>query len=227
MSRSLVVGLLLTPVLAAAPVPKDDDIGRMRRLYGSTHDPDEGTEFKPSGAALQISVPQKRRLMGAWRQVYNAPRVWRDVKGDFTATVRVSFPVRSEVPDLLPSEYDRHAGGGLVVWSTDENFLTVTRDEWPHDNKPAVQFRSETRIAGRARSDTESSALDRSGYLRVQRKGAELEGSYSTDGKKWTLIHSYVGDWKDALKVGVVAENNFKAPFEIVFDEYAIAVAKE
>jgi hypothetical protein len=73
MSRSLVVvGLLLTPVLVAAPVPKDDDVGRMRRLYGSAYDPHEGTEFKPSGATLQLSVPQKRRLMGAWSHIYNA-----------------------------------------------------------------------------------------------------------------------------------------------------------
>jgi hypothetical protein len=139
----------------------------------------------------------------------------------------VSFPIRSAVPDGLAGEYERHAGGGLVVWNSDENFLTVTRDEWPHDNKPAVQFRGEARTAGRARSDTESSALDRSGYLRVQRKGTELEGSYSTDGTKWTLLHSYAGDWRDTLKVGVVAENSFKAPFEIVFDEYAITFAKE
>ena len=79
MSRSLIVGVLMAPVLVAAPVPKDDtDAGRMQRIYGSVHDPDKGAEFKPSGNSLRIIVPEEQRLLSAWHKVSNAPRVWRE-----------------------------------------------------------------------------------------------------------------------------------------------------
>ena len=117
MSRSLVAGFFLTSVLAAAPVPKEDDAARMRRIYGSAHDPDQGAAFKPSGDTLRITLPQERRLLDAWNKIANAPRVWRDVRGDFTVSARVSFPVREKVPPRHIQGEDACAGGGLVVWA--------------------------------------------------------------------------------------------------------------
>jgi regulation of enolase protein 1 (concanavalin A-like superfamily) len=227
MSRSLIAGLLIAPVLVAAPVPKDDtDAGRMNRIYGSVHDPHKGAEFRPSGNSLQITVPQERRLLSAERKVFNAPRVWREVEGDFTVTVRAAFPIRSDIAAKQGPYSQSHAGGGLVVWLDPENFLTATRDERPFGGKEAEYFRGEAVIADRRRSDAELAEIGQSGSLRVQRKGKEFAVRYSTDGKEWKSLCSHKVEWGEKVKVGVIAENDFRAPFEIMFDGYTLTLAK-
>lgn len=226
MSRYLIVGLLSTSVLVAAPVPKEDDFGRMRRIYGTVHDPDKGTEFKPSGDTLHVVLPRQYRLLDAWRGATNAPRAWREVRGDFTVTVRVSFPIRPEVPARQSNHFEVRAGGGLVVWADPDNFLTVARDEQLFGKKLGERFRGERRVAGRARTDAEQVATAPSGHVRVERKGKAFEASYSADGKKWEQLCSFEADWIDTPKVGVFAENNYEAPFEIVFSEYKLTTAK-
>jgi regulation of enolase protein 1 (concanavalin A-like superfamily) len=225
---TLLVALLAASAATSAPVPKEDgDTLRMRQIYGTPHDPDKGAQFKPSGASLQIVVSKDQRLIRASSGTFNAPRVWRDVKGDFTATVRVSFLVRAEIPAKHNKERAAHAGGGLIVWVDANNYLMVTRDEQAVGDKPGERFRSEARVLGRIGGDVEYPATNRSGSLRVQRKGKQLDTSYSTDGQKWTALGSLAPTWADEVKVGVVAENNFAAPFEIVFDEYTLTPAKD
>ena len=48
-----------------------------------------------------------------------------------------------------------------------------------------------------------------------------------TDGKKWKPLCLHELVWGDRVKVGVVAENSFKAPFDVAFDGYTITFAKE
>jgi regulation of enolase protein 1 (concanavalin A-like superfamily) len=210
----------------AAPVPKDNE-GRIMRLYGAPHDPDKGAEFRPSGDTLRIIVPDEPRLLSAWTHARNAPCVWRDVAGDFTVSVRVSFPIRSEVPRGHTDRGKPHAGGGLVVWTDAQHFLTATRNEQPFGAKPTEHFRCEVCLPERSRSAQDYSALNRSGFLRVQRTGNELEASYSTDGKKWTSLGSHEAAWGDTVKVGVIAENTLRGPFEAVFDEYVLTRTKQ
>jgi regulation of enolase protein 1 (concanavalin A-like superfamily) len=113
-----------------------------------------------------------------------------------------------------------------VVWVDHHNFLTVTRDEWVFDKKMRERFRGESCVTGRGRSDAEHVAAAPSGYVRVQRTGKRFEASHSTDGKTWKELNAYEAEWADAPKVGVVAENSFKAPFEVVFSEYTLTLAK-
>jgi regulation of enolase protein 1 (concanavalin A-like superfamily) len=221
MGRFLIVGLFVSPVLAAAPVPRDE-AGRIVRVYGSALDPDKGAEFRTTGAALHISVPLEPRLLAPGKLV-NAPRVWREVRGNFTVSVRVSFPVRPKVPVQHPDADAARAGGGLVVWLDDEHFLTLTRDERADDGKPGERYRSEWYQEGSVRGSADYGAPRRSVYLRVMRWEKGLSCSYSPDAKKWQPIGRYAIEWGDVLKVGVVAENGFKAPFEVAFDEYALA----
>jgi regulation of enolase protein 1 (concanavalin A-like superfamily) len=226
MLRLLLPALALATTALAAPVPKETDAGRMTRIYGTVHDPKKDSTFRPVGTALEIAVPNEQRLLGPWCQVFNAPRVWREVRGDFTVTVRVSFPIRPKLPARHAEVAEARAGGGLVVWIDDGNFLTVTRDEREYKSEPGEFFRTEVNNEARAGSYSEYSEPGRTGYLRVYRKGNVFESRYSTDGKKWKLLRQYELEWADEVKVGVVAENSFNAPFEILFDEYALVLTK-
>jgi regulation of enolase protein 1 (concanavalin A-like superfamily) len=220
MGRFLIVGLFLSPVLVAAPVPRDE-AGRIPRIYGATHDPDKGAEFRNTGDALHLRVPPEPRLLAAGKFV-NAPRVWREVRGNFTVSVRVSFPIRPTVPDQHPDAHAARAGGGLVVWLDDHHFLTLTRDELADDGKPGERYRSERYREGSVQGSADYGAIRQSVYLRIVRWEQKLSCSYSSNGKKWQPIGWYPIEWGDLLQVGVVAENGFKAPFEVTFDEYSL-----
>jgi regulation of enolase protein 1 (concanavalin A-like superfamily) len=228
---ALPIVFLACAVIVAAPIPKDDsDAGRMQRIYGSVFDPKEGVEFRPSGGSLHIKLPRgKKFLLAPQHEFFNAPRVLRDVKGDFTATVRVSFPIRSEVPAKFSNIREGWAGGGLVVWLDNANFLTVTRDEKPFGKTPGEYFRSEARSKLSVRGESEAAETGTAGYVRVSRLGNRFVGSYSTDGKKWKHFGKHDFSWEadTVVKVGVIAENGLDAPFELIFDEYVLAPACE
>jgi regulation of enolase protein 1 (concanavalin A-like superfamily) len=227
MGRFLIAGLLAVPVLAAAPVPKDTDAGRMARTYGATHDPDKGADFRPTGDTLRISVPLEQRLLAPYWKIANAPRVWREVRGTFVVTVKVSFPVRPTVPAKHEHPTESRAGGGLVLWLDDASYLTVTRDERESDGAPGEYCRSEWCHKGTVQCRADYAEPQKSGYLRVERWAKGFHCRYSRDGKKWTPLGSYSCEWGDTLRVGVVAENGFKAPFEVAFDEYTLTSTKE
>ncbi len=226
MSRFLILGLLMTPVLAAAPIPKDE-AGRITRVYGTVHDPDRGAEFRNAGDTLHVSVPLGPRLFVPFKGIHNAPRVWREVRGNFTVSVKVSFPIRPATPARHTDAAAARAGSGLIVWLDHESYLTLTRDERESDGKPGEYFRSEWCQKDSCRGSADYCAPGRSGYLRVERWEKGLNCSYSLDGKKWTALGSYGIEWGEVLKVGVIAENGYKAPFEAAFDEYTLTLTKE
>src|SRR5438093_620042 len=85
--------LACVPLVAvAAPVPKEVDAGRMRRSYGEAIDPDRDCKFEMLVEKLRLTIPGKPHFVE--RKLGNAPRVAREVEGDFTITVRVTFPIR-------------------------------------------------------------------------------------------------------------------------------------
>ena len=66
-----------------------------------------------------------------------------------------------------------------------------------------------------------------SAYLRVERRGDKVTTAYSYDKGDWHSLGTVTVGWGAKVKVGVVAENNFNAPFEATFDEYRLTLAKE
>src|SRR5438094_9162880 len=90
MFRSLALALLAAgPVaLVAAPVPPENDQARMRRIYGTVSDPDDGDcSFTMLGEKLRIGARGPHFLF--WGQQANPACVMREVEGDFSVEVRV------------------------------------------------------------------------------------------------------------------------------------------
>src|SRR5262245_15249077 len=185
MLRLVILLPLLAFPLAAAPVPRDE-AGRITRLYGTVHDPDKGADFRNVGDTLIVRLPLEPRLIAPARSIANAPRVWREVRGNFTATVRVSFPVRPAIPATHEAETntEHRAGGGLVVWLDESNLLTLTRDERDCDGKPGEYFRSYCSHNGSRSGYADYVKPQRAGYLRVLHWEGGIHCKYSLDGKK-------------------------------------------
>ena len=114
---------------------------------------------------------------------YNAPRLMREVEGDFTMETKVAGPGRW--------------CGGLVVWKDEDNFIRLDR---------GVRFRNELAPHGLplhgeftsiAREYVDAEAL----WLRLERAGSVYRASYSVDGKQWLpLKRTNTGSKKEPPK---------------------------
>ncbi|MBA4062147.1 MAG: hypothetical protein C0501_00245 [Isosphaera sp.] len=229
MLRVLLAALVVAPVVLAAPVPKEDDAARMVRIFGTRDDPDKDCTFEMAGDRLRVKIPAKHHSLS--QRFQNAPRVWREVAGDFTAVVRVTFPVRPAA-DLEADEFSvPYATAGLVAWASDEGYCQVLREERVLNGESREAFerllwvRKTPKAAVGGISPAGQKPPD-AAFLRLARDGKTLKSAHSRDGKGWTEHGAVEVGW-GAVKVGVMAENGYKAPFEVTFDEYTLTVPKK
>src|SRR5262249_28657488 len=128
--------------------PKDDAASIVRQIYGESFDPNKDAKFEPGRGWVKITIPARElpafpgrinvnpALQEAWNTAArwqptpaNGPRVWKDVTGDFTAVVRVSFPIRP----LERNKLFQPSVAGLVAWAGDAHHAGMM---WCEDRSP-------------------------------------------------------------------------------------------
>lgn len=211
--------------VSAAPVPPDDDVAKLARAYGAWTDPDKDCKYALKEGELRISLPKAWHLLWPSREgsTNNAPRVLREVEGDFTAVVRVAFPL----PKQIPKDFWPYCAGGLIAWESDKAHLIVRRSGG-EVNRCAEAIFSTHNTANICSMTIQS--LDKqseSVYLRLKREGNQATTAWSRDGKKWKESDPVDVAWGAKMKVGVVAENCLNDPVEIVFDQYSLTQQKK
>ena len=212
-------------VLSAAPIPKESEASKLYRIYGTWSDPHKDSKFALKGSELRVALPAAERLVGKEREGArdNAPRALREVEGDFTAIVRVTFPV----PERVPMSYWPYCSGGIVAWESDKSYLVARRTGgkvngsaetiWSH-----VIYETQT-IATIQGVEKRADAA----FVRLKREGNKAIVGRSRDGKAWKDFVPFDVAWSDKIKVGVVAENCLGEPVEITFDQYSLTQPKK
>lgn len=223
-------------VVCAAPVPPETDVGRMRRVYGAPVDPDKDCTFGMTGEKLKIGVPGTLHVLDDFPEPQNAPVVWKDVGGDFTATVRVTFPIR--LREGVRADGLGMAGAGLVAGNGRE-FVTLFRMQQTCRQVPGGDVAEEQVVQYHITGDPADGFVSgayitddlgkgsESAHLRLRRQGQKLTGSVSRDGKTWKEHEAFEVKWGDTVKVGVIVENRYKERLEPVFDQYALTRPKK
>jgi regulation of enolase protein 1 (concanavalin A-like superfamily) len=227
MSRLYLLPLLACAPIAvsAAPVPKEDDAAELARAYGTWTDPDKACKFTLKEGELRVSLPADRHLLGTQHKGArnSAPRALREVEGDFTAVVRVTFPLRERVPKANWPYYS----GGVLAWESDKEYLVIRRCGGAVDgSREAMWSHHMTGTASRL-SIQEPEKQAESAYLRLKREGKKVATGWSRDGKAWKELDSVDVAWGAKVKVGVVAENCLGVPVEITFDQYSLTLPKK
>jgi regulation of enolase protein 1 (concanavalin A-like superfamily) len=228
MTRHAILPLLTLPLIGrAAPVPKaNTDV----KGFGTVVDPDRDCAFSVEDGRLKIAIPAASHTLTISLEKQNAPRVLRDVEGDFTAVVRVTaeFPNQpvSDIKDAEPA-----VAAGLVVWADDENYVCLERAHELLGTKRSMSV--ETHYVDAGQDGGESSAPapfdPEPFYLRVTRTGNKVACEFSPDG---------MTQWKAAgqvelkkiptkVKVGVFAEHNTGKKVTATFDKFEVKPAAE
>lgn len=239
------------PLALAAPPPPEDDAARIRRIYGTLSNPNRDASVSLEGTKLRINLPAQteypspnvgnlqdpvalRAARGAAVRAVDRqdPRpegaacVWREVTGDFTVVVRVSFTLRTETPNGSTLTTPRAAG--LVIHAAANDHVGIARVEDAARQRSGEGVRLGYTHAGRVRRAQARPSDEGAGlYLRLKRDGQNLTAAYSRDGKVWDEFFPDEVEWPATVKVGVYAKNYATVRFAPAFEEYHITRPKK
>jgi hypothetical protein len=198
--------------------------------WGTATDPDGDCTFKEDKGKLTITVPAGFHDLHPARAM-NAARVLREIEGDFTATVKVSFP-------LTPGKQfirGRTAGyfAGLLLWTSDKEYIRLERNAW----RPVGTDRMDsyvplfehwkdgdlmpTKVIG----ELPSFGKDYT-WLKLERKAGKVTGHLSHDGKEWVVAREANTELPKKLHIGVAAINTSDIPFAVGFKELKVEATK-
>lgn len=128
---ALVMTALLAPGAASAragdgPAPRPAGVDREPTLWGELVNPDRDckTALDREGRRATITVPGTPHLLSAEIGRMNAPRLLRDVRGDFAARVRVRGTGRPSGAPTAAEYYPFH-GAGLLLWQDPGNYVRL------------------------------------------------------------------------------------------------------
>jgi squalene-hopene/tetraprenyl-beta-curcumene cyclase len=188
--------------------------------WGDVVDPDGDCQIAVKGGKLSIGLPGTLYDLGVEVGQVNAPRVLRDVEGDFVAEVKVEGKFEPGGKCTRPGGFP-YNGAGLLLWNDQNNYLRLERAAILRDGKliPYVNFeeRSNRRPSGGGASIPNEPVS-----LRLARRGSEITASVSTDGRSWHQLKTFTVRYPARVKVGVAAVNSASRPFEAEFEGFRV-----
>jgi regulation of enolase protein 1 (concanavalin A-like superfamily) len=202
--------------------------------WGQVIDPDGDCTITPESGKVTITVPGTTHDLSSYHSIYkkrNAPRILREVDGDFTVEVKVSGAFDPGQAATLP-ETDPFNGAGLLLWANDENFLRLERNVWTtsHDShssyEPLFEYWKDDKDLTPDTTSTKPFFEGMSMYLRLTRQGDQIRAAVSKDGTHWTKTNSTTVQFPHSIKVGVDAINTSKQPFTVEFADFKFVSEK-
>jgi regulation of enolase protein 1 (concanavalin A-like superfamily) len=186
-------------------------------------DPDGDCEITRLRSGATIAVPAKVHDLSPVYQTYNAPRLMRDVEGDFVTEVRV-FPLVAEAKALR--EGVPYRGAGLVYWQDKDHYLRFERASIVRDgNRHAFLFYAKAEN-GQEVSQGGVPLPDAAVTLKLERKGSRLLASFN-DGARWQDLKPMdISSWPASGQVGVAAINATAKPLTARFEALKLRAAE-
>jgi regulation of enolase protein 1 (concanavalin A-like superfamily) len=202
--------------------------------WGQVIEPDGDCIVTAGGGTLTVAVPGTTHDLSSYRSIYkkrNAPRVLREVDGDFTVQVKVSGTFEPGKAGTLPGAYPFN-GAGLLLWANDENYLRLERNVWitshgEHSSYlPLFEYWKDDRDLTQGTPSTKPFFKGQSAYLRLTRQGNQVRAAVSNDGVDWIKTGPVTVQFPQKINVGVDAINTSKEPFTVEFAEFKLVSGK-
>jgi RNA polymerase sigma factor (sigma-70 family) len=204
--------------------------------WGQPIDPDGDCSFDLENRRLTIKVPGKGHGLEAEVNALNAPRVLREIEGDFIADLEVEGAFKPRGPSANPNGFP-FVGAGLLLWSDDGNYIrleraAIVRDE--HLLNPAggaggqdeqlvpyilFQERRDRRVVP---PDPGVPVPDGPIFLRLERKKDQIMAAVSVDGHGWRAFPPRTVRLPAKLKLGVAAISSSSEPFTVTLTNFRV-----
>ncbi|EAQ77537.1 DUF1349 domain-containing protein [Blastopirellula marina] len=203
------IGLLVWAVLATPLLAEVAD-------WGETEDPHGDCPVEESQGQLDFHVPPGIHNLNPVLKDTSAPRVWREVSGDFVIETQVlDFPIPAENTGNIRVSY---VAAGLVVWQNENNFLRWTRSAVGEAR--AVFASAELYEQGKLTENVNVAWNGQPMWLRLERRADRIYLWLSDDGSQWRRHTSLRMPLPAQVQVGVFALNVTKKEFAASFRDF-------
>jgi regulation of enolase protein 1 (concanavalin A-like superfamily) len=198
--------------------PEPEPKGTELKGWGLAIDTDNDCKFTPGNKGLTVDLPATLHDSFGPRK-FNAPRVMREVDGDFVLTVKVAGDFKPGPKSTQPTSVP-YLAGGILVWSDSDNLIRMERAAFLRGGKiiTSVAFMETEGGSSGAVHNEPLKAGDC--YLRLERKSSQFLGSVSSDGTNWKQLKPIDTIWPSKLKVGLLAITTSSTPFSVNFEEF-------
>lgn len=213
--------LLVIGPLGTSSGFSQDRAPRKLRGWGQIVDPERDCQFRVDANRLTITIPGTKHDLSVEAGDLNAPRVLRDVEGDFIAQVKVSGNVKHSGAGTSRAYLPYH-GLGLLVWQDERNYLRFERAALGRGGGGTHYATLQLRKDGRLANPQEGEIPDQDLYLRLERRGSRILGALSPDGVRWRYLAPITVAFPQRIKVGVDAINTSSERFSPVFSELEV-----
>jgi regulation of enolase protein 1 (concanavalin A-like superfamily) len=186
--------------------------------WGRRFDPDGDCTFNVQSGALTIGVPPTPHDLSIERARTNAPRMLREVDGDFRFQVKVCGDIHPMATGSVPGRLSFQAGG-ILLWSDESNYVRFERAAFNRNEKITTYTAIEARVNGRQGGAGTLGIPDQDTHLRLERRGNQLRAFVSADGESWRPQKSIEIDLPPKVQVGVAVVNAAQQPLQVRFEE--------
>jgi regulation of enolase protein 1 (concanavalin A-like superfamily) len=220
---------ILVVCLIASETNAEDKKSQTIMGWGTIIDSLGDCTVKEEKGKLTIEIPGGTHDLNAILGGMTAPRVLKEVEGDFTAQVKISG-------EFKPGEKSAKAettpfnGAGLLLWQDEKNYLRLERNIfWAAQVgkyaclPPLVEYYE----GGQYQGTNPEGTLDeffkgKSTWLKLERRGSKVIASFSHDGKEWEVAKEIDAKFPKKVQIGVAAVNTSAMPFTVEFEQFKV-----
>lgn len=191
--------------------------------WGRLIDPDGDSSVSLDDQVLTIAVPAAAHDLSIELGRMNAPRVVRDVRGDFIAEVRVSAKLQPTEPTTIPDRTP-YNGAGLVLFDSEKNYVRLERAAIDRNGHQYNYINFELRYEGESYSHARSVDLKGDWYLRLERHGDQVCAMLSSDGTRWGALEPFPMPvtMETVSQIGVTVASSSNTPFQADFHGFQL-----
>jgi regulation of enolase protein 1 (concanavalin A-like superfamily) len=200
---------------------KVDAAGPGLTPWGDVIDPDGDCTFQVDDRGVSLEVPGSMHDLNADLGKSNAPRILREVEGDFVVQVKVCGEFQPEAPStregVLPFN-----GAGLRLGLDADHCLRIERGAVRRNGRIGALLLFERHEMGRPIGRQNAFLEEGDVYLKVERRGGRVNVYYGTDGDQWAEARPMQVEWPARLSVGVGAVNTASSALSARFEAFSV-----
>lgn len=200
--------------------------------WGMLIDVDNDCTVTQEGGQLTITIPGGTHDLNKQLGGMSAPRVLREVNGDFTIQVKVSgeFNPGDEAAKRDDRDIAPFCSAGLLLWQDGGNYLRLERNGWWSSQDktvacyaPLIEYYLNGQFQGPKPQAASANFFEgRSTRLKLERRGGKVTPFFSHDGQEWTAAKEITVEFPPRIQVGVAAVNTSKKPFTVQFEQLQV-----
>jgi hypothetical protein len=227
--------LLLTCTALAAPAPQPFTAG-----WDSPLDPDKDCKFVRDKRALIMEMPGSDHDYDPHRERLNAPRILRNLEGDFDMQVQVQIACLASRKSTVERQPSFVVAGFLLIPPPSYGIPCIRLEyglagqESGKDGYVALKHQDKAggysnAIWSRSWKNWPLPEKTDHAYLRIKREGEKLYPSISPNGEKWTSLvgSAQFGRLPAKLKVGLAAYSTSTEPAKVRFEDFKLIRGKK